>query len=244
MPRQIPWCNTNDQGDGPSYEPSISDDGRFVAFMSSATNLVPGDTNNSGDIFFNRLSSAQVVSLAAGQDLDGIDFGGYSGASVSGQAFWDMNNNGVRDAGEPASGGWTVFLDQDGDGQRDPAEASTVTDSDGRYAFTGLLAGDYQVREILPPGWSLTLPGGVYDVTLAFGDAQAGLDFGNAAILDQLKKSGGNTLPAAEVAAFVTSADNPQAGLAVWSTMDNADASGPQILVVTPILKNTAILEV
>jgi Tol biopolymer transport system component len=172
-----------DQGNGPSYEPSISDDGRFVVFTSLATNLVPGDTNDAGDIFINRLTSAQVVTLAAGQDLDGIDFGGYSGASVSGQAFWDMNGNGVRDAGEPASGGWTVFLDQDGNGRRDPAEASTVTDSNGRYAFTGLLAGDYRVSEVLPHGWSLTLPGDPYNVTLTFGDAQAGLDFGNAATL-------------------------------------------------------------
>lgn len=31
--------------------PSISDDGRYVAFQSSTTNLVPGDTNNASDIF-------------------------------------------------------------------------------------------------------------------------------------------------------------------------------------------------
>ncbi|MEG4143910.1 TolB family protein, partial [Microcoleus sp. Pol7_B1] len=34
-----------------SYLPSISADGRFVAFESNATNLVPGDTNDTGDIF-------------------------------------------------------------------------------------------------------------------------------------------------------------------------------------------------
>ena len=33
------------QGDGRSSVPSISADGRFVAFTSSASNLVPGDTN-------------------------------------------------------------------------------------------------------------------------------------------------------------------------------------------------------
>src|SRR5205814_2235014 len=31
------------QGDRSSYDPSLSADGRFVAFASSATNLVPGD---------------------------------------------------------------------------------------------------------------------------------------------------------------------------------------------------------
>jgi Tol biopolymer transport system component len=34
-----------------SFEPSISANGRLVSFLSGATNLVPGDTNNQGDIF-------------------------------------------------------------------------------------------------------------------------------------------------------------------------------------------------
>jgi len=39
------------QGDSYSMEPSISGDGRFVAFYSYASNLVTGDTNDDGDIF-------------------------------------------------------------------------------------------------------------------------------------------------------------------------------------------------
>ena len=39
------------QGDQPSTAPRISGDGRFVAFQSSAANLVPGDTNSAPDIF-------------------------------------------------------------------------------------------------------------------------------------------------------------------------------------------------
>jgi Tol biopolymer transport system component len=34
-----------------SFEPAISADGRFVAFTSFASNLVPGDTNVLEDIF-------------------------------------------------------------------------------------------------------------------------------------------------------------------------------------------------
>ncbi|MBX3475101.1 MAG: putative Ig domain-containing protein [Planctomycetes bacterium] len=37
--------------DGPSFNPTISADGRFVCFESDATNLVPGDTNGLRDIF-------------------------------------------------------------------------------------------------------------------------------------------------------------------------------------------------
>jgi Tol biopolymer transport system component len=39
------------QANGDSFVPSISADGRFVAFSSSASNLVPRDTNGSYDIF-------------------------------------------------------------------------------------------------------------------------------------------------------------------------------------------------
>jgi Tol biopolymer transport system component len=43
--------STGEQGNGDSYEPSISADGRYVAFTSHATNLVTGDTNGVSDVF-------------------------------------------------------------------------------------------------------------------------------------------------------------------------------------------------
>ncbi|HXW11042.1 MAG TPA: choice-of-anchor D domain-containing protein [Steroidobacteraceae bacterium] len=39
------------QADGASFEPSISADGRYVAFESFASNLVAGDTNGRNDVF-------------------------------------------------------------------------------------------------------------------------------------------------------------------------------------------------
>jgi Tol biopolymer transport system component len=39
------------QANADSLEPSISADGRYVAFWSNASNLVPGDTNTASDIF-------------------------------------------------------------------------------------------------------------------------------------------------------------------------------------------------
>jgi len=50
------------QGDGPSTYGTISADGRYVAFQSSATNLVSGDTNGVGDIFVrDRLGGITVL---------------------------------------------------------------------------------------------------------------------------------------------------------------------------------------
>jgi Ca2+-binding RTX toxin-like protein len=43
--------SAGNQGKGYFYNPSISADGRFVAFTSNASNIVPGDTNNNFDIF-------------------------------------------------------------------------------------------------------------------------------------------------------------------------------------------------
>lgn len=36
---------------GDSFAPSISADGRYVAFVSEATDLVSNDTNSDGDVF-------------------------------------------------------------------------------------------------------------------------------------------------------------------------------------------------
>ena len=39
------------EGDSYSYEPAMSADGRYVVFTAWATTLVPGDTNDRGDVF-------------------------------------------------------------------------------------------------------------------------------------------------------------------------------------------------
>ena len=44
------------QGNGDSFYPALSADGRFVAFTSDATNLAPGDTNGVRDVFVHSLA--------------------------------------------------------------------------------------------------------------------------------------------------------------------------------------------
>ncbi|MDT7789547.1 MAG: hypothetical protein QOF58_7966 [Pseudonocardiales bacterium] len=54
-------------GDGPSFDPpALSADGRFVAFVSSATNLVPGDTNGVDDVFVTDMVSGRVSRVSGG----------------------------------------------------------------------------------------------------------------------------------------------------------------------------------
>jgi Tol biopolymer transport system component len=56
---QVSTASDGTPADGDSSGPSISADGRFVAFLSSATNLVPSDTNGKADVFVkDRVSGA------------------------------------------------------------------------------------------------------------------------------------------------------------------------------------------
>lgn len=54
-------------GNGESTEPSVSADGRYVAFRSTASNLVPGDDNGRSDVFVRDLLTGvtTLVSVAA-----------------------------------------------------------------------------------------------------------------------------------------------------------------------------------
>ena len=54
------------QGNHHSYTPSISADGRFVAFYSLADNLVDNDTNGAGDIFVRDVISGTTIRVSVG----------------------------------------------------------------------------------------------------------------------------------------------------------------------------------
>jgi Tol biopolymer transport system component len=63
--RQVTRCVSEPAGggapDGSSGSPAISGDGRYVAFTSDATNLVPRDRNGSGDVFLHDAGTGQLT---------------------------------------------------------------------------------------------------------------------------------------------------------------------------------------
>jgi uncharacterized repeat protein (TIGR01451 family) len=76
------------QGNQDSERPSVSADGRFVAFASLSDNLVPGDTNGKSDIFVrDRVTGAteRVSVSSAGRqgNADGGLLNGMAGPSIS-----------------------------------------------------------------------------------------------------------------------------------------------------------------
>jgi len=48
------------QANGPSYSPAMSVDGRWLAFVSEATNLVQGDTNGVADVFLRDMKRGTI----------------------------------------------------------------------------------------------------------------------------------------------------------------------------------------
>jgi len=75
-----------DQANGHSMDPSISSDGRFVAFRSTATNLVSGDTNGRSDIFVHDRTTSETVRI--GQPPGGQSNGTSAAPAVSGSGAW------------------------------------------------------------------------------------------------------------------------------------------------------------
>jgi Tol biopolymer transport system component len=68
--------STGVQGNSYSFTPSISANGRYVAFVSDASNLVPGDSNSSSDVFVRdrKLHKTYLVSV----DSTGVQGNSYS----------------------------------------------------------------------------------------------------------------------------------------------------------------------
>ena len=64
-------------GDGDSYEPEISAKGRYVAFYSEATNLVPGDTNGVEDVFVHDVLTRTTTRVSVGSDGAQADASSY-----------------------------------------------------------------------------------------------------------------------------------------------------------------------
>jgi subtilisin-like proprotein convertase family protein len=81
-----------------------------------------------------------------------------AGAQIRGMAFQDVNGDGVRNPGEPALSGWTIYLDANHNARLDPTERSTTTASDGSYLFADLAPGNYLVAQVNKSGWRQTGP--------------------------------------------------------------------------------------
>ncbi len=77
---------------------------------------------------------------------------------IHGTVFHDLDADGQIDPGESRLAGWTVFLDDDGDGVRDGFEMTEWTDAQGDFAFFDLDPGTYRVDQVVEDGWQQVWP--------------------------------------------------------------------------------------
>jgi Tol biopolymer transport system component len=157
--RRVSVSSNGAQGDWDSLMASVSADGRLVAFMSLAANLVPGDTNDFQDVFVHDRQTGQTtrVSVASG-GVQGNGDSEHLSISANGRfvAFEATSTNLVAN---DTNGVWDVFVHDRQTGQTTRVSvasngaqatewsADPSISADGRYvAFyswaANLVAGD------------------------------------------------------------------------------------------------------
>lgn len=84
------------QGNGWSYEPTVSADGRYIAFLSASSNLVAADTNSSDDVFLHDRQTGATERVSVSSSGGQGNFGAWT-AAISGNgrfiAFGSSANN-------------------------------------------------------------------------------------------------------------------------------------------------------
>src|SRR5439155_1348546 len=61
---RVSVSSTGDQGDGDSFGGAVSSDGNLIAFDSSASTLVPGDTNGASDVFVRDVAAGTTTRIS------------------------------------------------------------------------------------------------------------------------------------------------------------------------------------
>jgi Tol biopolymer transport system component len=147
------------QGNGRSFVPAVSADGRFAAFYSDASNLVAGDTNGARDVFVHDRQTGETTRMSVdstGTEANGDSFapaisgdGRFVAFSSSGSNLVTGDTNGVNDVfvrDRQAGTTTRATVAPAGAEANDGSYAPSIS-ADGRYvAFTSdasnLVAGD------------------------------------------------------------------------------------------------------
>src|SRR6185503_15545898 len=90
-------------------------------------------------------NAGYVVVVTSGVNSTGNNFDNFQLGGISGQKFQDINGDGTKNGADAGLLNWTIQLDKDANGTVD---ATTTTDANGNYSFTGLTAGTYRIREV------------------------------------------------------------------------------------------------
>lgn len=96
-------------GNQTSVQPTVSENGRYVAFQSTASNLVPGDSNNTTDVFvLDRLNG--TLTLASVNDAGVIGNSASSDARISDDGRYVTFHSNARNLSAAADGNLTTDI--------------------------------------------------------------------------------------------------------------------------------------
>ena len=133
--------------------------------------------------------SKHIVRLDAGASAGDLNFGRQPlTGEITGVAYIDLNINGQREETEPGLPGWTIFLDQNGNGIADDGEPSRRSIEDGSYKFSNLPALAEYTLVAVPPAdemdnWDQTAPAsGTHTVFLDANEKKININFGSRRI--------------------------------------------------------------
>lgn len=170
----------NDQKPGSTEPTAISKaDGSFeIAFDTGKLESVSiGIITESGWITTVPQEGFHKITVTGGDVFKDINFLNVPSGSISGIKWNDLDGDGQRDSNEPGLADWKILLDVGQDGTIDH---TALTNSDGKYVFTGLDAGHYLVSEVQQNGWKQTFPSkNAHGVTLDVGQHAVDINFGN-----------------------------------------------------------------
>lgn len=126
--------------------------GEYKVRQTLPANFLAVSDVDGGDLTV--IGDVSLINLALDEQLAGQDFvNRLDAATVAGVVWFDVDSDGLRDAGEPLAGGVTVrLLDSNL-----AVVATTTTASDGSYLFLNLEPGDYTVEFVLPSNAAFTL---------------------------------------------------------------------------------------
>jgi len=91
---RISVAGLDNQANSGSFEPALSADGQYVAFVSEATNLVPNDTNGRADVFVRQISSFAIIDSFTAPD--GTDLDGWTPDTLDNDSEWEVVKGDAR----------------------------------------------------------------------------------------------------------------------------------------------------
>jgi hypothetical protein len=129
-----------------SLASSMSGDGRFVAFMSRATNLVAGDSNNAADVFIRDLQAGVTARVSVAADGTQANGATYSGSLDKSGKFIALTSEATNMVSGDSNGAFEVFV-KDASDLTPPRIEFQTSGAQRNGFFVGDAAGSWAVTD-------------------------------------------------------------------------------------------------